>query len=112
MSARNQKGEDRIDLDCISILLYFKFPIFVGTMSPQKKSSLSYLLEDEQELSLGMLMRPKRINNFCLFHSCFGDIAIHFDALSYHLQLIWTNLLTKCPVPVSVYSCPCIAEKG
>ena len=27
-----------------------------------------YLLEDEQELSLGMLIRPKRIYNFFLFH--------------------------------------------
>ena len=30
-----------------------------------------YLLEDEQELSLGMLIRPKRIYNFCLLHACF-----------------------------------------
>src|ERR1043165_5656728 len=32
---------------------------------------VSYLLEDEQELSLGMLIRPKRIYNFCLHHACF-----------------------------------------
>ena len=30
-----------------------------------------YLLEDEQELSLGMLIRPKRIYNFLLFHATF-----------------------------------------
>ena len=29
------------------------------------------LLEDEQELSLGMLIRPKRIYNLCLIHACF-----------------------------------------
>ena len=32
---------------------------------------INYLLEDEQELSLGMLIRPKRIYNFCLLHACF-----------------------------------------
>ena len=58
------------------------------------------------------MIRPKCICNFCLFHDCFGDIAICFDALSYHLQLIWTNLLTQCPVPVSIYFCPSIADKG
>ena len=47
-----------------------------------------YLIEDEQELSLGMLIRPKRIYNFFLLHPYFGDIAICFDALSYHLQHI------------------------
>src|SRR3954468_12681285 len=70
-----------------------------------------YPLEDEQELSLGMLIRPKCIYNFCLFHAYIGDIAICFATLSYHLQHIWTNLLIQCPVPVSVYRCPCIAEK-
>ena len=30
-----------------------------------------YLLENEQELSLGMLIRPKRVYNFCLLHACF-----------------------------------------
>ena len=59
-----------------------------------------------------MLIRPKRIYNFCLFHAYLCDFAICFDALSYHLQLIWTNLLTKCSGPVFVCFCPCIAEKG
>ena len=58
------------------------------------------------------LIRLKRIYNFFLFYACFGDIAICFDALSYHLQLIWTNLLTQCPGPISVYFRPCITDKG
>ena len=29
------------------------------------------------------------IYNFCLLHASFGDIAIYFDALSYHLKYIW-----------------------
>src|SRR4051812_37903006 len=56
-----------------------------------------YLLEDEQELSLGMLIRPKNIYNFCLFHAYIGDIAMCFVTLSCLLQHIWTNLLTQCP---------------
>ena len=44
-----------------------------------------------------MLIRPKRIYNFCLFHAYIGDIAICFATLSYLLQHIWTNLLTQCP---------------
>ena len=37
-----------------------------------------YLLEDEQELSLGMLIRPKRIYNFWLFHAIFMLLALVF----------------------------------
>ena len=40
-----------------------------------------YLLEDEQELSLGMLIRLERIYNFCLFRAYIGDIAICFATL-------------------------------
>src|SRR3954467_8368755 len=55
------------------------------------------LLEDEQELSLGMLIRPKHIYNFCLLHSCFVRLSYTFDH-------IWTNLLTQCTsVPVLVF---------
>ena len=42
-----------------------------------------------------MLIRPKRIYNFCLFHAYIGDIATCFATLSYLLQHIWTNLLTQ-----------------
>src|ERR1043165_2666217 len=54
-----------------------------------------YLLEDEHELSLGMLIRPKRIYNFCLLHAYIGDFAICLATLSYLFQHIWTNLLTQ-----------------
>ena len=65
-----------------------------------------YLLEDEQELSLGMLIRPKRIYNFCLLHACFGWYCYAFDTLSYTFDHIWTNLLTQCTsVPVPVFCC-------
>ena len=63
------------------------------------------LLVDEQELSLGMLIRPKRIYNFCLLHACFVRLCHVLDELSYTFDHIWTNLLTQCIsvlVPVSV----------
>src|ERR1044072_960436 len=67
-----------------------------------------YLLEDEQELSLGMLIRPKRIYNFCLLHACFVWLCHVLLELSYTFEHIWTNLLTQCtqlPVPVFCYFC-------
>src|SRR3954464_10714876 len=69
-----------------------------------------YLLEGEQELSLGMLISPKRIYNFCLLHACFGLYCYTFDALSYTFDHIWTNLLTQCTiVPTSVFCYFCIS---
>src|ERR1043165_8833878 len=67
-----------------------------------------YLLEDEQELSLGMLIRPKRIYNFFLCHACFLLLCHVLLELSYTFDHIWTNLLTQCTqllVPVSCYFC-------
>src|SRR3954470_7193735 len=69
-----------------------------------------YLLEDEQELSLGMLIRPKRIYNLCLLHACFVCLCHVLDEHSYTFDHIWTNLLTQCtPVPVPVFCCFCIS---
>ena len=69
-----------------------------------------YLLEDEQELSLGMLIRPKRIYNFCLLHATFGWYCYDIHTLPYTFDHIWTNLLIQCtPVPVSVFGCFCIS---
>src|SRR3954465_9754606 len=63
-----------------------------------------YLLEDEQKLSLGMLIRPKCINNFCLLHASFVWYCYDIDELPYTFGHIWTNLLTQCtPVPVPVF---------
>jgi hypothetical protein len=54
---------------------------------------VTYLLEDEQELSLGMLIRCKRIYNFwcsiLVYTNCYM-FYLHFVAL---LWFIWTNLL-------------------
>ena len=75
-------------------------------MSPQKLCVIIYLLEDEQDLSLGTLIRPKRIYNFCLLHACFVLYCYDLDTLSYTFDHIWTNLVTQCttvPVPVFCY---------
>src|SRR4051812_19624112 len=69
-----------------------------------------YLLEDEQELSLGMLIRPKRIYNFCLCHACFVWLCHVLLELSYTFEHIWTNLLTQCTqLPVAVFCYFCIS---
>src|SRR3954468_2906111 len=65
-----------------------------------------YLLEDKQELNLGMLICPKRIYNFCLLHDSFVGYCYDVDTLSYTFDHIWTNLLTQCtPVLVHVFCC-------
>src|SRR4051812_31458755 len=69
-----------------------------------------YLLEDEQELSLGMLIRPKRVYNFCLCHACFVLLCHVLHTLPYTFDHIWTNLLTQCTqFPVPVFCCFCIS---
>src|SRR3954468_21699323 len=65
-----------------------------------------YLLEDEQELSLGMLIRPKHIYNFFLLHECLVCYFYVLYTISYTFDHIWTNLLTQCtPVLVPVFRC-------
>ena len=57
-----------------------------------------------------MLIRPKRIYNFCLLHASFGWYCYDIYTLPYTFDHIWTNLLTQCtPVPVSVFGCFCIS---
>src|SRR3954464_5309857 len=69
-----------------------------------------YLLEDAQELSLGRLIRAKRIYNFCLCHACFVELCHVLLELSYTFEHIWTNLLTQCTqLPVPVFCCFCIS---
>ena len=72
----------------------------LGTI-PHQKFCFYHLLDDEQELSLGMLIRLQRIYNFCLFHAVilsFLDVLPSF--YSNFISFFVTNLLTQCPVPV------------
>src|ERR1041385_2518491 len=69
-----------------------------------------YLFEDEHELSLGMLIRPKHIYNFCLLHACIVCLCHVLLELSYTFEHIWPNLLTQCTqLPVVVFCCFCIS---
>src|SRR3990170_7406747 len=63
-----------------------------------------YLLEDEQELSLGMLIRLQRIYNFLLFHAIILSILDTLYAfLCYFISFLGTNLLTPCLVPAAIF---------
>ena len=59
-----------------------------------------YLLEDEQGLSLGMLIRLQRIYNFWSIHAIFTSFINVFGTI-----FIWTNLLIQCQRPVPVFYC-------
>ena len=58
-----------------------------------------YLLEDEQELSLGMLIRLRRIYNFWLFHANILQLSYTFGNFLYYFG---TNILIQCPVSVPI----------
>src|SRR5215216_5761910 len=77
----------------------------LGSIPHQKFSFfIIYLLEDEQELSLGMLIRLQRIYNFLLFHAVilsFLDVLQSF--YNNFISFFGTNLLTLCPVPVAIF---------
>lgn len=81
----------------LTMLLHYDL-VCVGFMSPQKLLFvITYLLEDEQELTLGMLIRCKRIHNFwcsmLVLHQFLYVLSIlrcTFYAFS------GTNLLTRC----------------
>ena len=67
----------------------------LGSIAHQKFCFIIYLLEDEQELSLGMLIRLQRIYNFLLFHAVilsFLDVLQPF--YSNFISFSGTNLLT------------------
>ena len=67
---------------------------------------ITYLLEDEQELSLGMLICVKRIYNFWVIHANFVMLSHVSIIISHHFYAFWwTNLLTRCPVLVFCF-CP------
>src|SRR3954468_21872673 len=63
-----------------------------------------YLLEDEQELSLGMLIRP----NVSIISACCMHVLCDFAmfCLNFHTLL---SILTQCTqLPVPVFCCFCI----
>ena len=67
---------------------------------------ITYLLEDEQELSLGILILCKHIYYFWWSMLVFYPTPYVFYMFSLCFPMFfiiyWTNLLTRCPVPISV----------
>ena len=87
--------------------------IMLGSIQHQKLSLfIIYLLEDEQELSLGMLIRLWRIYNFWLFHAAILSFLYIFIIILHHFILfLWTNILIQCPVPVAVFCLFLVLQK-
>ena len=78
----------------------------VGFMSPQNSFVITYLHEDEQELSLGVLIRCKRIYHVWCSMLVFYPMSHVFYAFTFVSRLIsYTNILTRCPRPVVVFCC-------
>ena len=76
----------------------------IGSIPHQKFCFIIYLLEDEQELSLGMLIRLQRIYNFLLFHAIILSILDVFIYIySNYILYFGTDLLTQCLVLVAVF---------
>ena len=64
----------------------YMIKFMLGSIPHQKLSfSIIYLLEDEQELSLGMLTRLRRIYNFLLFHANIMQLLYTFGNFLYDL---------------------------
>ena len=67
----------------------------IGSIAHKKFFFIIYLLEDEQELSLGMLIRLQRIYNFWLFHAIILSFLCVLQSLySNFISFFGTNLLT------------------
>ena len=94
-----------LDIDSCLLLSWIELHLLLAllwsyymcvSMSPQKLLCYHLSTRGRAEIKLGMLIRPKRIYNFCLFHALLGDIVICFATLLYHFTHIWINLLTQC----------------
>ena len=73
---------------------------------------ITYLVEDEQELSLGMLIRLRRIYNLWCSMLDYISVPHVFIMFLYHFDIIYgTNLFTRCPAPVPVFCCLFVSEK-
>jgi len=84
-----------MDLNILATIEKITLINMFGSIPHQKFCFIIYLLEDEQELSSGMLICLQRIYNFWLFHAI---IVSTFDVLysftSYIISYFGTNLIT------------------
>jgi hypothetical protein len=74
---------------------------------------ITYLLEDEQELSLGMLNTSQTYLLFLMLHACFTPFASCFVYTSWRFYAIsGTNLLTRCHSANSLFSAVFVFQKS
>ena len=68
-------------------MIRYMIKIMLGSI-PHKKLFffIIYLLEDERELSLGMLIRLRRIYNFWLFHAIILQLSYTFGNFLYYFR--------------------------
>ena len=67
---------------------------------------ISMDINDALKLSLGMLIRVKRIYNFWVIHASFFMLShVSIIILHHFYAFCRTNLLTRCPVSVSCFCC-------
>ena len=62
-----------------------------------------YLLEDEQELSLGCLICLQRIYNFLLLHAILSTVLDYIGFIFHFYIIFGTNLLTGGPVQIAIF---------
>ena len=66
-------------------MIRYMIKIMLGSIPRQKNIFfIIYLLEDEQELSLGMLIHLRRIYNFWLFHANIIQLSNTFGNFLYY----------------------------
>ena len=98
-------SNDRLLLWITRVLIFmpwlgYMIKIMLGSIPHQKLSFfIIYLLEDEHELILGMMIRLCRIYNFWLFHA--NILQIHILLATFY-TIFGTNILIQCLVPVHV----------
>jgi hypothetical protein len=73
---------------------------------------ITYLLEDEQELSLGMLYMSQTYLYFFMLHACLYTICFVFCYTLWHFYAFsGTNLLMRCHSASSLFSAIFFSEK-
>ena len=80
-----------MDLNILATIKRITWINMLGSIPHQKFCFIIYLLEDEQELSLGMLIRLQRIYNFLLFHAVILsilDVLQSFIVILYHFLVL------------------------
>jgi hypothetical protein len=87
-------------------MLYFVDQDYDGAYYLENYSfAITYLLEDEQELSLGMLDTSQKYLLFFMLHACLYTICFVFCYTSWHFYAFsGTNLLTRCHSVSSLFS--------